>query len=264
MSEQQQQLRDRPESMHVTEIRIVLVVEDVFARGGISAILNGEPAFRTVGETGSLREAATLASRLQPDLFVVDSPVMAADGIEMVRRLRGRGHTMVCPVLLLADGGSALGAEALRLGACSVLRRRTAPDELVAAVRLVAAGYLPIEGALVERLAETMTSISVGLEGAGFGHGLTKREREVFELMVEGMSNAEIAVTLSVASSTVKSHVQDILGKLGLRNRLQAVIYAYRSAISAGSVGELPLSRPAEPPGHGCFAGIAVGEFEER
>ena len=100
---------------------------------------------------------------------------------------------------------------------------------------MVAAGYLPIERALAERLALTLPQLDFRAQAAT---QLTRREREVFLLIARGMSNAEIATTLTVASSTVKSHVQDIFRKLGLRDRVQAVIYAYESTMAlSGSVG---------------------------
>jgi two-component system, NarL family, nitrate/nitrite response regulator NarL len=214
----------------MAETRILLVADDSFVRSGIGAILGTEPSFRIVGEAGNLAEACRLGGRLAPSIFVIDVPALNDTVVETVRQLGASGHDGPIPVvLLLGSGTSRLNLDVLRLGGCAILRRRTAAAELVAAVLMVAAGYLPIERALAERLAHTLPQDDPGAGTAAARPQLTRREREVFHLIARGMSNAEIAATLTVASSTVKSHVQDIFSKLGLRNRVQAVIYAYES-----------------------------------
>jgi DNA-binding NarL/FixJ family response regulator len=211
----------------MADVRIVLVADDDLVRGGIRAILSGAPPLRIVGEAGSVGEACRLGLELDPTLFVVDGP--AAYGtdvlVEMVRQLGASGRDELISVLLLRPDASLLDLDVLRLDGCAVMPRRTAATELVAAVRLIVAGYLPIERTLAHRLAHTGPQM---VEGAARPQ-LTRRERQIFHLIARGMSNAEIAATLTVASSTVKSHVQDIFSKLGLRNRVQAVIYAYES-----------------------------------
>ncbi|SDX63375.1 DNA-binding response regulator, NarL/FixJ family, contains REC and HTH domains [Amycolatopsis xylanica] len=220
----------------MTETRIVLVADDSFVRGGIGAILGSEPTFRIVGEAGTLREACALGARLAPSLFVIDIGSLKDNIVETVKELSASGRSGPIPVVLLLGADTAqLDLDVLRLGGCAIIRRRTAAAELVAAVRMVAAGYLPIERALAERLALTLPQLDTHAQA---GAQLTKREREVFLLIARGMSNAEIAAALTVASSTVKSHVQDIFRKLGLRDRVQAVIYAYESTMAlSGSVG---------------------------
>ena len=177
-----------------------------------------------------------LGARTAPSLFVIDIPSHKDNVVETVKQLNACGSDGPIPVVLLLGADTAqLDIDVLRLGGCAIIRRRTAAADLVAAIRMVAAGYLPIERALAERLALTLPQLDFRAQAAT---QLTRREREVFLLIARGMSNAEIATTLTVASSTVKSHVQDIFRKLGLRDRVQAVIYAYESTMAlSGSVG---------------------------
>lgn len=212
----------------MTDVRIVLVAEDELVRGGIRAILGGAPPLRIVGEAGTFGEACRLGPEVDPAVFVVDGHAARDTDalLEMVRRLGASGRTALVPVLLLRPDGSVLDLDLLRLDGCAVLPRRTAAAELVAAVRLIVAGYLPIERTLVHRLAHATPPLSADDERPQ----LTPREQQIFHLIARGMSNAEIAATLTVANSTVKSHVQDIFSKLGLRNRVQAVIYAYEAS----------------------------------
>lgn len=212
----------------MTDVRIVLVAEDELVRGGIRAILGTAPPLRIVGEAGTLGEACRLGPEVDPALFVVDGPAAKDTDLllDMVRRLGASGRTDLVPVLLLRPDGRVLDLDVLRLDGCAVLPRRTAAAELVAAVRLIVAGYLPIERTLVRRLAHSTPQLAAD----GERPQLTSREQQIFQLIARGMSNAEIAATLTVANSTVKSHVQDIFGKLGLRNRVQAVIYAYEAS----------------------------------
>jgi DNA-binding NarL/FixJ family response regulator len=209
----------------MAEVRIVLVAEDGLVRGGIKAILSGAPPLRVVGEAGSLGEACRLGPAVDPALFVVDAPAGADTDVlaDMVRRLGASGRQDPTSVLLLRPDASLFDLDMLRQDGCAVMPRRTATAELVAAVRLIAAGYLPIERTLARRLAHTAPRMQSHADHPV----LTRRERQIFHLIARGMSNAEIADTLTVANSTVKSHVQDIFSKLGLRNRVQAVIYAY-------------------------------------
>ncbi|MER5769260.1 response regulator transcription factor [Streptomyces sp. NPDC001985] len=120
----------------------------------------------------------------------------------------------------------------LRIGRCTVLDRRISPTELIAAIRVTIAGYTPVKDEVVGNLARASVSLK-GSSHSGKDHllSLTRRERNVFELMVQGLSNPEIAAWLKIAESTVKSHVQGILGKLEVRDRVQAVIYAYEAGI---------------------------------
>jgi DNA-binding NarL/FixJ family response regulator len=218
------------------ETRVVVVANDTFVRSGIKATLDNDSSVQVVGETDSLTEARRLGERMAPSLFVVDmtGPRLAAKDI--VHAIEGPDGAMHIPVLLVAAERSRLDLNLLRLGPCAILRSRTSPVELIAAIRLIAAGYVPVERNLARRLACGVAEIETGAKG--LAHRLTKREREVFELIAKGMSNPEIADTLTIARSTVKSHVQDILKKLDLRDRQHVVVYAhelaYRNAIESG------------------------------
>ncbi|WP_263107846.1 LuxR C-terminal-related transcriptional regulator [Kitasatospora sp. DSM 101779] len=203
---------------------VVLVAEDAFVRNGIRSILGNEPSVRIAGEAANVGQACRLGSQLEPGLFVVDMPAVTDRDtlLGQVRRLAASGQGGSASVLVLGSDLRRMDLDVLRLGGCAIIRRQVAAGELAPAVRLLASGYLPVEQSLVQQLAHTAPRL-------GAVPTLTEREQEVLHLLARGMSNAEIAAELGVAGSTVKSHVQEIFGKLGLRNRVQAVIYAYES-----------------------------------
>jgi len=214
------------------EARIFLIAEDAYVRGGIKSSLSAEPSFRVVGEAATPDEARTTEGSPSPSVIVVDTAGLGADLGRIVRRVRGgSGDTAHLPVVLLVADEAASAMDLLRLGACTVTRSRAGAADLVATIRLVSSGYLPVKQVVARRLVSGMPR-----NGTSWGDvrsRLTKREWEVFELIVQGMSNGEIAHSLTVAESTVKTYVQDILRKLGVRNRLEVVIYAYRSMTPA-------------------------------
>lgn len=212
----------------MTRMSVVLVAEDAFVRNGIRSILGNEPSVRIAGEAANVGQACRLGSQLDPALFVVDMPAVKDRDtlLGQVRRLAASGHGGAASVLVLGSDLRRMDLDVLRLGGCAIIRRQVAAGELAPAVRLLASGYLPVEQTLVQQLAHTAPRL-------GAVPTLTEREQEVLHLLARGMSNAEIATELGVAGSTVKSHVQEIFGKLGLRNRVQAVIYAYESRAAA-------------------------------
>ncbi|WP_018802288.1 LuxR C-terminal-related transcriptional regulator [Salinispora arenicola] len=221
--------------------RIAIVAGDTLVRNGIRSMLAAEPMVAVVAEAVRATDIPRVARCNAPDVFIVDFSGLPVDRDDraMIRPLlQAVSQTFV----LLAADDVPVDVELLRLGACVVTRSRTNATDLVATIRLLAAGYLPVERGLAQRLASSAWDQTAGEARAA--RLLTPREQEVFGLMVRGMSNTEIARSLTVANSTVKTHVQDILRRLGLRNRLEAVMYAHRMARRGGSSGPM-RQRPA-------------------
>jgi DNA-binding NarL/FixJ family response regulator len=205
--------------------RIVLLSPDSLVRGGIAALLKHHCDIRIVGEAWNQQEAERLGDQLKPDLFIYDTPTIDDRVLRRVHNLEMCGRSTPVPVLVLTVSETNLDAPTLQSGSCVLLRNETDDRALVAAIRLMAAGYLLVKRELGISLASTVERVKV--RSAHVEDLLTKREREVYELLIQGLSNPEIAQALTVANSTVKSHVQDILAKLGLRNRAEAIVDAY-------------------------------------
>jgi DNA-binding NarL/FixJ family response regulator len=203
-------------------IRVVLVDDQALVRTGLRLVLEAEPDIEVVGEAADGLQAVE-AARLHPDLFLMDIRMPNLDGIEATRRLAGRGVADPARVLILTtyDVDEYVFA-ALRAGASGFLLKHTSPEGLVEAVRTVASG----DGLIAEfARAPAPRRPPAELDG------LTEREREVLELVARGRSNAEIARELVVSTATVKTHVGRVLAKLGLRDRIEAVIWAYEAGV---------------------------------
>ncbi|MDT9701776.1 response regulator transcription factor [Streptomyces sp. P17] len=214
-------------------IEILLVCEDQLECAGLVALLSKDRGISIVGDTSSVAVAQRLTSSLKPDVILCSERVLSHQTIELAEKITERSEEAK-PVhfIVLLSSLDDQGIELLRIDRCIVLDRRMSSAELIAAIRVTAAGYLPVRSDLAGNLARA----SVSLKGASAAAGervrnLTNRERRVFELMIQGLSNPEIAADLKVAESTVKSHVQGILNKLDLRDRIQAVIYAYEAGL---------------------------------
>jgi DNA-binding NarL/FixJ family response regulator len=203
-----------------------MVVDDQpVIRAAFAAVLDAEPDLTVVAEAGDGESAVALAGPAAPDVVVMDIRMPGMDGLTATRLLAGR-----CRVLVLTTFDlDAHVFEALRAGAAGFLLKDVEPDELVRAVRLVAAGEALLAPAVTRRLIEAFARGTVAPTPASTGAvaGLTARETEVLRLVATGLSNAEIAAALGVATGTVKTHVNAVLGKLGVRDRVQATILAY-------------------------------------
>lgn len=205
-------------------IRIALVDDHRIVRRGLSAYFAAQPDIIVVGEASSGEEALQLAESWQVDVIVIDVLMPGGiDGIETTRRLK-RFLPQVQIIILsgYADDARVIGA--LRAGAITYVEKDSQPEQLLEAVRGAVQGKAIFEPTLMQRIiqAQTMKSSDV----------LTEREREVLRLLAEGLTNAEIAVRLSVSEETVKTHVAGILRKLGLAHRTQAAIYALRNGLA--------------------------------
>ncbi len=211
------------ERQPMNPIRIALVDDHRIVRRGLSAYFAAQPDIIVVGEASSGEEALQLAESWQADVIVIDVLMPGGiDGIETTRRLkRLLPRTQIIILSGYADDARVIGA--LRAGAITYVEKDSQPEQLLEAVRGAVQGKARFEPTLMQRIiqAQTMKSSDV----------LTERESEVLRLLAEGLTNAEIAVRLSVSEETVKTHVAGILRKLGLAHRTQAAIYALRNGI---------------------------------
>ncbi|MER6207370.1 response regulator transcription factor [Streptomyces sp. NPDC001642] len=211
----------------------VLIVDDqALQRLGFSMLLEQYPDLSTVGEATHGGEAVRLTAELRPDVVLMDVRMPGMDGIEATRRIvqsGGRSRVLVLTTFDLDEYAYA----ALRAGASGFLLKDALPEELVAGIRAVAAGDAVISPGLTRKLIDAFADRMPGRtpEQDRRLDALTEREREVLTVMAAGWSNTEIAERLSLAESTVKSHVSRILAKIGARDRVQAVIFAYDAGL---------------------------------
>lgn len=208
-------------------VRVVVVDDEPLVRAGLRMILGTEPGIEVVGEAGDGRAALEAVSRLTPDVALLDLRMPVMDGLEATRLIRARHPEVEVVVLTTFDTDRAV-QEALAAGACGFLLKDAPADRLTAALRAAAAGDAVLDRSVIHRVAAELTRRQPPA-GSERLHRLTDREREVLGLMAEGLSNAEIAARLVIGEGTVKTHVARVLQKLEVRDRLQAVVLAYRS-----------------------------------
>ena len=214
-------------------IRVLLVDDQELVRTGFRMILDAEPDIDVVGEAGDGAAAVTAARSLRPDVVLMDIRMPGVDGIEATRQLCGN-HGDDCPRVLILTTFDIddYVYEALRAGASGFLLKDTPADDLVAGVRVVAAGDALLAPSVTRRLIAEFTNRPATVAGtANALDDLTEREREVLTQLARGLSNAEMADALFVSETTIKTHVSHILTKLGLRDRVQAVVVAYESGL---------------------------------
>ncbi|MBD0418189.1 response regulator transcription factor [Streptomyces sp. TRM S81-3] len=214
-------------------IRVLIADDQPLVRRGLALILTPDPAFEVVGEAGDGEEAVALAHRLRPDVVVMDIRMPVLDGVAATARLAR--ELPGCRVLALStfDMDEYVVA-ALRAGAHGFLPKDVSPEELVAAVRVVHTGEAAVAPRLLTRLiaAYVRAPHRAGPPAVAVDSGeLTPREAEVWRLMARGLDNTEIARALDISVSTVKNHITAVFGKLGVRDRAQAVIAAYETGL---------------------------------
>ncbi|HMI98590.1 MAG TPA: response regulator transcription factor [Gaiellaceae bacterium] len=224
----------------------ILIADDqALVRVGLRKILENEPDMTVVGEAGDGEDAVEAVARLRPDVVLMDIRMPVRDGIEATRRIVGaQPGTWV--LILTTFGLDSYVYDALRAGASGFMLKDAPPEEIVAAVRIIASGEAllapSVTRAVIEEFARRPAATAPALPPAV--EELTPRELEVLDLLAGGLSNPEICERLVISQATAKTHVARILQKLGLRDRVQAVIYAYETGLivpgSAVSVEDRP------------------------
>ncbi|MGS2641865.1 response regulator [Streptosporangium sp. LJ11] len=208
-------------------IRVVIADDQALVRGGFRMILEARADLEVVGEAGDGGEAAILVERLRPDVVLMDVRMPGVDGLEATRRIVASGSPVRVIVLTTYDVDESVFA-ALRAGASAFLLKDVRPAELVEAIRVVARGDALLAPSVTRRLLDRFVTVLPDPGGSPPDLGsLTGREVEVLRLVALALSNAEIAERLVLTEATVKTHVSSVLRKLGLRDRVQAVVLAY-------------------------------------
>jgi DNA-binding NarL/FixJ family response regulator len=220
-------------------IKVLVADDQALVRGGLVAMLGVQDDIEIVGEAADGGEAADRAIELRPDVVLMDIRMPNVDGIEATRRISAHGAGAPRVLVLTTFDLDEYVYEALRAGAAGFLLKDTPPDRLAEAVRTVAAGESLLAPALTRRLVERFVSLPPpeAARRDTFAE-LTDRELDVLRCIARGLSNAEIGGELFLSEATVKTHITRILSKLGLRDRVQAVVLAYESGlIQPGATG---------------------------
>jgi DNA-binding NarL/FixJ family response regulator len=211
---------------------VLIADDDDLMRAGLIELLTADPEIEIVGEASTGWEAVEEARRLGPDVVLMDVRMPDLDGIAATRELsRAAPATKVLILTTFEQDDYIFGA--LRAGASAFLLKRSRPEELIAAVHTIAGGDSLLSPSVTRRVIDRMAhQPTPELADQGKLDALTPREREVLELMARGLSNREIAAALLVEESTIRTHVKRILMKLDLRDRIQAVIFAYETGVN--------------------------------
>ena len=225
--------QQRPEPQaRASVIRIILVDDQELVRTGFRMVLDAQPDMQVVGEAGDGQGALDLARRVHADVVVMDARMPRLDGVEATRLIRQAGDRPRVLMLTTFDLDEYAFA-ALKAGASGFLLKDVPPEELLFAIRAVHSGDSVVAPSTTRRLIDQFAALLPGGEQAEPAEvaDLTDREREVLTLVAQGLSNTEVARQLYVSEATVKTHVGRVLAKLGLRDRVQAVVYAYEHGL---------------------------------
>jgi DNA-binding NarL/FixJ family response regulator len=211
-------------------VRVVLVDDDDLMRAGLRSVLSSDETIDVVGEAGDGREAVDRIRALRPDLVLMDIRMPDLDGISATREVLATSPDVKVVVLTTFEQDDYI-FDALSAGASGFLLKRTQPEELIAAIHTVAEGDSLLSPSVTRRVVDRMASQPSPVRTSARLNELTPREREVLELVAQGLSNREIAERFVIEESTVKTHVKRILMKLRLRDRVQAVVFAYENGL---------------------------------
>jgi DNA-binding NarL/FixJ family response regulator len=212
-------------------VTIVLADDQPLVRGGFRMILEAEGDMRVIGEAGDGQEAVVVTQRVRPDVVLMDVQMPKLDGLEATRRITQDERIRSSVLILTTFERDDYIFDALRAGASGFLLKNAAPEELVRAVRVVATGEALLAPSITRRVIEEYATRSAPPRHDAGLDDLTERELEVLRLLATGKSNAELAAQLYLGEGTVKTHISHVLGKLGLRDRVQAVVFAYETGL---------------------------------
>jgi DNA-binding NarL/FixJ family response regulator len=217
-------------------IRVLLADDQSLVRTGFRMILRDEPGLEVVGEAGDGAQAVALARELRPDVVLMDIRMPDVDGIEATRRILGAADDGPAVLVLTTFDLDSYVYEALRAGASGFLLKDAPEEQLIAGIRIVAEGGSLFAPAVTRRLIERFAGSAPRPAPPALDE-LTAREAEILRMLARGLSNAEIAAELVVSQHTVKTHVASVLSKLGLRDRVQAVVVAYETGLVRAGAG---------------------------
>ncbi len=212
-------------------IRVLLADDQAMVRAGFRMILESERDITVVAEAADGAQAIDATRRARPDVVLMDIQMPGEDGLQATRRITSSPGLTSRVVILTTFERDEYVFEALRSGASGFLLKNAPPEELVHAVRVVAAGDALLAPSVTRRIIERFTDRPIKPQLDALLGSLTQREREVLVLLAGGKSNAELAAQLFVTEGTIKTHVSSLLSKLGLRDRVQAVVLAYESGL---------------------------------
>jgi DNA-binding NarL/FixJ family response regulator len=210
-------------------IRVLVADDQSMVRAGFRMLLGGEEGIEVVAEASNGLEAVDKAARFEPEVVLMDIRMPELDGLEATRRILSADAAPRVLILTTFDLDEYV-YEALRAGASGFVLKDDPPEQLIAAIRTIAAGDALLSPSVTKRVVERFSRIPHVAPPKELDE-LSEREREVFRLVAHGLSNAEIGEELYISETTVKTHVTHILSKLGLRDRVQAVVLAYRSGL---------------------------------
>lgn len=211
--------------------RVVLADDQPLVRAGFRMILEAEDDIDVAGEAGDGEEAVAVTRQLQPDVVLMDIQMPRVDGLEATRRIAQDASTDSRILILTTFERDDYVFEALRAGASGFMLKNAAPEDLVRAVRVVATGDALLDPAITRRVIQDYAQRAAPRKNDARLARLTERELQVLRLLATGKSNAELAAHLYLGEGTVKTHVSHLLGKLGLRDRVQAVVFAYETGL---------------------------------
>ncbi|MFJ9931094.1 response regulator [Streptomyces misionensis] len=214
-------------------IRVLVCDDQMLIRTGLVTIIDAQPDMEVAGECGDGRTGVELVGKVRPDVVLMDIRMPVLDGLEATRLLAGAGVPHPVKVLVVTTFNlDEYVYEALRAGASGFLLKDAPPDRLLHGIRTVATGAALLDPDVTRRLVGRYAARIRPMENASRDIPLTPRELEVLRLIADGLSNSEIAAVLVISQETVKTFVSRILGKLQLRDRVQAVVYAYRHGLA--------------------------------
>jgi DNA-binding NarL/FixJ family response regulator len=221
-------------------VRVLIADDQAMVRAGFRLVLNAETDIEVVGEAGDGDQAVAAARRLRPDVVLMDIRMPRLDGIQATRRLLDDGDPAPRVLILTTFDLDEYVYEALQAGASGFLLKNAPAEQLVEGIRVIAAGEALLAPSVTRRVIEEFARQPRSRHPPAGLEELTAREREVLALLAQGRTNEEIAAELVVSRGTAKTHVAHVLGKLGLRDRIQAVIFAYENSLvkpGAGATG---------------------------